>query len=157
GVAVAALLFALHKTRTAADLARAIEEAQQKQARTAATMRYALEHCALARGERDRAVAAEGLARRRFARLRELARAVLFDLPDRLGEPSGPGRAFLVQTVLAYLDALAEESGDDDLLRRELAVGYARLGDLQGGSIHQTEGDRAAALASHRKSLLLFE
>ena len=30
-----------------------------------------------------------------------------------------------------YLDGLAKEAGDDPALRRELAVAYARLGDVQ--------------------------
>jgi tRNA A-37 threonylcarbamoyl transferase component Bud32 len=157
--AAASLLFALHKGRAAANLVLAVEAARQHQQKTAAGLQFAVEHCALARDERDQAVAAQARASRRFAHLRELARAVLFDLPDRLGDPSGPApaRALVVRAALAYVDGLAREAGDDPVLLREAAVIYARLGDVQATPIHGNKGDVEAALASHRRSLEVFE
>ena len=157
-VAAAALLFALHKAKTAVELTETVEDLKRHQKKTAAAMQFAFRNVALAREERARAVAAEARAGRRLARARELAHAVLFDLPDKIGEPAGPGpaHAFLVRTARAYLDGLAREAGDDAALLRELAVAYARLGDLQGGRMHETGGDAAEALATHRKSLEIF-
>jgi hypothetical protein len=137
-LAAAALLLALYQARAAAQSARAAEEARASQKKTAAALQFAMGHYARARQERRQ-------ARRRFDRVRELIRAVVFDLPDRIADPSA--RAALARTALACLDGLAREAGDDPVLRRELAVAYARLGDVQ-------EGD--AALACHRKSLDLF-
>jgi hypothetical protein len=42
-------------------------------------------------------------------------------------------------------------------LRRELAVGYARLGDVQWNPKHANPGDAEGALASHGKSLEIFD
>src|SRR5262249_22874675 len=80
----------------------------------------------------------------------ELARAVLFDLPEHIADASA--RALLVQTAQVYLDGLAREAGDDPLLLRELALGYARLGDVQSNRI-----DAGAALASYCRSVEIFE
>ena len=146
-VAVGSLLFALHKAQTAADLAHAVGDAKAARKKTAAALQFASRTCAREREERRRAVAAEVRATRRFAQGRELARAVLFDLPDRIADPAA--RAFLIRAARTYLDGLAREAGDDPALLRELAVAYARLGDVL--------ADRPAdALASHRKSLALF-
>jgi hypothetical protein len=152
-LAAASLLFGLHRAKAAANLVRAVEAARLHQEKTAAGLQFAAGHCSLARTERDRAVAAEDRARRRFNHLRELARVVLFDLPQRLGEPA-PARALLVRTAQAYLDALAKDAGDDALLLREVAVGYARLGDVQASG---EEVDTEAALASQRRALEVFE
>ncbi len=146
-VAVGSLLFALHKAQVAADLALAVGDAKAARKKTAAALQFASRTCAREREERRRAVAAEVRATRRFAQGRELARAVLFDLPDRIADPAA--RAFLIRAARTYLDGLAREAGDDPALLRELAVAYARLGDVL--------ADRPAdALASHRKSLALF-
>jgi tRNA A-37 threonylcarbamoyl transferase component Bud32 len=152
-VTVGALLFALHKARAAVELARAVEDVTRTQQRTAAALHAAVSQCHRAREERDRAVAGEAQARRRFGRARELARAFLFDFPEKIAGAEGPApaRAFFVRAALAYLDGLAKEVGGDELLLRELAVAYARVGDVQGNA-----GDIAGALASHRKSLEIF-
>src|SRR5262249_4363834 len=128
-LAAASLLFALHKTRAAAELTQAAEDAKASQKKTAAALQFAIRHYAQARAGRRRAEAAEAEARRRFNRLRELARAVVFDLADHVAD--APARALLVRTALAYLDGLADDAGDDAALQRELAVAYARVGDVQ--------------------------
>jgi tRNA A-37 threonylcarbamoyl transferase component Bud32 len=157
-VAVASLLFALHKAKAVTELTDALESLKQSQQKSVAARQFAFKHYALARAEQERAVAAETRAKNRFARLRELARAVLFDLPEKIGDAPdlAPARALLVRTVLTYLDGLAKEASDDLLLLREVAVAYARLGDVQAGPTPPDGGDAAGALASYRKSLELF-
>jgi tRNA A-37 threonylcarbamoyl transferase component Bud32 len=151
-IAVAAVLFALRRAKVAADLSRSIDSVMRNRQRAADALQFALEHRALARQERDRAVAREAQAKRQFALGRELARAVLFDLPERIAEASV--RVLLVQTAQAYLDGLAHEAGDDPLLLRELALGYARLGDVQGEG---GPANAAAALASYYRGVEILE
>ena len=141
-----------------AALRETVDELKRSQQKTAAALQFAFRNCSLAREEQQRAVAAEAQVRRRLAQARELARAVLFDLPDKLNETPGaaPARAFLVRTALAYLDGLAGEVGAAAVLSRELAVAYGRVGDVLGGPHQGNGGDAAAALASHRKSLEIF-
>ena len=107
-VAAAALLFALHQTKAAAELTQAVADLKRHQKKTAAAMQFAFRNVALAREERERAVAAEARAGRRLARARELAHAVLFDLPDKIVESAGPGPAhvFLVRTGASTSTAL---------------------------------------------------
>jgi tetratricopeptide (TPR) repeat protein len=105
-----------------------------------------------------RAVTAENRERHRFEQVQTLANTLMFDLHDRIQNLAGatPVREYLVETGLAYLDGLAAEAGDDPVLQRQLALGYSRLGDVQGspsygGSLGDTEG----ALASYRKALAI--
>ena len=82
---------------------------------------------------------------------------MIFDLPDVMGSAAlAPARTFLLRTALAYLDGLAQEAADDAALLRDLAVAYARVGDVQAGPNLDGGGDPAGALTSHRKSLALF-
>jgi hypothetical protein len=157
-IAVGSLLLALHRARAATELAQTVEGLKQDLRKTAAALQFAIKHYSLVRDERQPALAAETLAKRRLAPARELARAVLFDLPDRIADPAGlaPARAFLVRTILAYLEGLAREAGDDPLLLRELAVAYARVGDVQRSPDQRSRADLAGALASYRKSLEIF-
>jgi tRNA A-37 threonylcarbamoyl transferase component Bud32 len=157
-VTVMALLFALHKAKTAAELAQAIEVIKQSQEKTAAVLQCAMQNFSRARDNPEKPLPTEVRAQRRFAQAQKLARTVLFDLPDRMGDPQGwaVGRALLVRTALAYLDGLAREAGDDGVLLRELAVGYSRVGEMQAGPNSGNEADPAAALVSYRKSLKIF-
>lgn len=156
---VASFLFALHKSKAAAGLAEDLAEANQQRKKTAATLQFVLGNYHQVRDERQHAVAAETQAKRRFGQLQELAHAFLFDLPDKLAEVPGTvaARVFLVRTAQAYLDGLAKEVGDDTMLLRDLAVAYSRVADLQGNLSHSSLEDYAGALASHRKSLEIFE
>jgi tRNA A-37 threonylcarbamoyl transferase component Bud32 len=157
-VAAASLLFALHKAKAVTELADALASLKQSQHKCVAARQFAFKHYALARAEQERAIAAEIRAKNRFNKLRELARSVLFDLPEKIPDALdlAPARALLVRTLLTYLDGLRKEAGVDSLLLREVAIAYARLGDVQAGSNQPTGGDAAGALVSHRRSLELF-
>jgi tRNA A-37 threonylcarbamoyl transferase component Bud32 len=153
-IVCASLLFALHKAKLAAELARSVEDAQRQQQKTAATIEFALKQASQAREERQRALTAESQSTRRFAAVREFARSVLFDLASQITEPAA--RALLVRSALAYLNGLAKESGSDPILLREAALAYARLAEVQEAGSDAEMGDPQGALSSYRKSLDIF-
>lgn len=99
------------------------------------------------------------LARRRFAQVRALAHAVLFDYHDGIANLPGstPVRERLVKDAQGYLDALAAEAQDDVSLRRELAQSYLKLGDVQGDPFAASLGDLDGARASYLRARQLAE
>ncbi|MFO0845257.1 MAG: serine/threonine-protein kinase [Gemmataceae bacterium] len=151
----AALLFALHRAKVAADLSRQVEGILQDQKRAAAAVRFALRHCAQARQQRDRAAAAEARATGQARAAGQFAREVIFDLPDLLptGRKHRAARAYLARAALAYLDRLAAGAEGDAVLLRDLALAYAQVGDTL-----EAESPAAcpAALACHVKALRIF-
>ena len=88
-----------------------------------------------------------------------MANAFLFDVESAIRDLSGstPARQLVVQKGIEYLDKLAADAGDRSDLRRELAAGYVRVGDVQGRPLNPNLGDTAGALASYRKSVALYE
>ena len=70
---------------------------------------------------------------------------------------STPARQLMVRTGIEYLDKLAADAGDRADLRRELAAGYVRVGDVQGRPLNPNLGDSPGALASYQKSVDLYE
>ena len=106
----------------------------------------------VARAERAR-------AEQRFDDLRSLANAFLFDVKSAIRDLAGstPARQLVVQKGIEYLDKLAADAGDRADLRRELAAGYVRVGDVQGRPLNPNLGDTAGALASYQKSVELYE
>jgi hypothetical protein len=145
-LAAGGLLYGMYKAKAAAELDQAIAAMNRSREKTASLLQFAIRHYEQARADRDRALEAEGAARRRFNEVRELAHALVVDFPHAQAEPET--RAFVQHAVLAYLDSLSDDAGDDPLLLRELAVLYRRLGDVQ--------PDPAHALGCHEKSLSLF-
>ena len=106
----------------------------------------------VARAERAR-------AEQRFEDVRSLANAFLFDMHDAVKDLAGatPARRLMVQKGIEYLDKLAADAGDRMDLRRELAAGYLRVGDVQGRPFNPNLGDSAGALASYQKSVALYQ
>jgi eukaryotic-like serine/threonine-protein kinase len=104
-----------------------------------------------------RARAQQALAERRFADVRKLAHAVLFDYHDAIQALPGatPVRERLVRDGLEYLDSLAREKTNDLSLQREVASAYERVGDVQGGALSANLGDTAGARASYRRAAVL--
>lgn len=101
---------------------------------------------------RQAAIAKAALTRaeHRFDQLRRLAGVFLFELPGRIEAlPGSTGaRELLVETGLEYLDPLAAEAGDDMTLLAEVAAGYERMGQIQGGFEAPNVGETSAALAT---------
>ncbi len=98
------------------------------------------------------------LATRRFNELRSLSRSVLFDYHDAVRDLPGatPVRERLVRDGLTYLDKLSKDAGDDRTLRRELAQGYLRVGEVQGGTMISSLGNTPASIASLEKGVAIL-
>jgi tetratricopeptide (TPR) repeat protein len=99
------------------------------------------------------------IAERRLGEVRELANRFLFELEDAIRDLPGatPARERIVRIGLEYLDRLAAEAGSDRGQRLELAEGYVKLGDVQGGYDRASLGDAGGAIASYRKAIALLE
>jgi eukaryotic-like serine/threonine-protein kinase len=93
-------------------------------------------------------------AERRFRDVRQLANRFLFDFHDAIATLPGstPARKLVVATAVQHLDGLAAESAGDPQLQEELAIGYDRIGDVQGSPTGANLGDVAGALDSYRKA-----
>ena len=91
-------------------------------------------------------------ADKRFDQVRELAHTFMFDFHDAIQKLDGslPARELLVTTALEYLEGLGDEAGDDPLLRRDLADGYQRVGDIRGGTRNPSLGDTVGAMENYR-------
>ena len=77
----------------------------------------------------QQARAAQARAERRFADVRKLANALLFDYHDAIRDLRGarPVRERMVRDALGYLDGLARESGEDPSIQQQLAGAYQRI------------------------------
>ena len=106
----------------------------------------------VARAERAR-------AEQRFNDVRVAGERLSLRLHDAIKDLAGstPARRLMVQEGIEYLDKLAADAGNRADLRRELAAGYLRVGDVQGRPLNPNLGDTAGALASYRKSVDLYQ
>jgi len=103
--------------------------------------------------------AARARADQRFADVRQLANAFLFEFHDSIAELEGstPARKLVVAKGLEYLDKLAKDAGDRVDLRREIAGAFVKVGDVQGRPFNANIGDTAGALDSYRRAVALYE
>jgi non-specific serine/threonine protein kinase/serine/threonine-protein kinase len=94
---------------------------------------------------------------RRFNDVRKLANSLMLDIHDAIQDLPGSlaARKLLVDRALQYLDSLAQESGGDPNLQRELAVAYEKVGAAQGGVTEASLGDSTGALSSYKKALAI--
>jgi serine/threonine protein kinase len=99
------------------------------------------------------------LAEHRFTEVRELANSVIFKYHDAIAALPGSTsvRELLVTDATKYLDNLANDSGSDPALQRELALAYIKLGDVRGKAYAANIGDTAGAVDSYRKAAALLE
>ncbi len=93
-------------------------------------------------------------AERRFQQVRSLAHSVMFELDDAIAKLPGSTAAqeLLVARALQYLQSLARDAGNDAGLEREVALGYERVGMVQGYAAESNLGRVPAALASFQKA-----
>lgn len=98
-------------------------------------------------------------AERRFADTRELAKSVLYELYDAIDAIPGSTKAkeLLAMKAIEYLDRLASEGSNDPYLLTELADGYQRIGDIQGGFGQSNLGQTREAKISYAKARRLRE
>jgi eukaryotic-like serine/threonine-protein kinase len=113
---------------------------------------FAIREARIARNESAR-------AEKRFGDVRKLAHSLIFEIQDSIWALPGstPARKLIVDRALQYLDSLAADPAADASLRRELATGYLRLGDVQGNRFASNLGNTAAAVDAYRKSVSLWE
>jgi eukaryotic-like serine/threonine-protein kinase len=96
-------------------------------------------------------------AERHLNDVRELTSVYLADVYDAVAYlPGGTkARKLLVENSIKYLAGLEREAQDSPQLKRDLAVAYDRLGDVQGDYIGANIGDTQGALDSFRHALRL--
>jgi tetratricopeptide (TPR) repeat protein len=97
-------------------------------------------------------------AERRFAQVRGLANAFVFDVHDRVAALPGAteARRAIVRTALTYLENLREEATGDASLAHELAAAYERIGTVQGHPLSANLGEPDAALQSYARAATLL-
>lgn len=97
------------------------------------------------------------IAERRFNDVRSLANSLIFDVHDSIKDLPGstPARKIIIDRALQYLNRLAQESGSDAGLQRELATAYERVGMVQGQYGEDNLGDAQGAVESYEKALEL--
>jgi hypothetical protein len=97
-------------------------------------------------------------AERRFAQVRGLANAFVFDVHDRVAALPGAteARRAIVRTALTYLENLREEATGDASLAHELAAAYERVGTVQGHPLSANLGEPDAALQSYARAATLL-
>ena len=105
-----------------------------------------------------RANAARQDAERRFGEVRALANYMLFDLDRQLEATPGTTqtRREMVGRGQQYLDALAATAGGNAELQREVAVGLARLAEVQGVPGKAHVGEPASAKANLERAELIL-
>ena len=88
----------------------------------------------------------------RFTQVRQLTNALIFDLHDRILDLPGSTtvRERLLATAQTYLAALESDGLRDRDLRAEIAAGYERLADVQGGVSMASLGRPFSALENYR-------
>lgn len=98
-------------------------------------------------------------AERRFADTRALAKSVLYELYDSIDAIPGSTKTkeLLALKAVEYLDRLAAEGINDPYLLTELADGYQRIGDIQGGMNRSNLGQTGEAKISYAKARDLRE
>lgn len=105
------------------------------------------------------ATRAEESASRRLAQVRELATAIILELEDRIGDVQGATslHAFIVGTGLDYLAQIQAEHTGDPELRRDVAVAYERIGDVQGHPRRGNLGRTDEAVVSYGMGIDLLD
>lgn len=104
-----------------------------------------------ARRERDK-------AEQRFNEVRQLTRTITFEYYDEIIKLPGstPLLEKMVKDTATYLDNLAAESSDPELLS-EIATTYQKIGDVQGNPYQGNLGNTDGAIENYKKSLAIRE
>jgi tRNA A-37 threonylcarbamoyl transferase component Bud32 len=113
---------------------------------------------AMVEQQRRVAVAERERAERHSGSVRKLANTLIFDVHSQIENLPGTlkAREMLIATSLEYLNALAGEAGNDPALLHELAVGYYKIGNIQGDIGSASMSHYADAVRSFEKARDLF-
>jgi len=118
-----------------------------------------LQEARVARRQAEIARLQTARAERRFTDVRKLANSLLFGINDSIQFLPGAtsARKLIVEQGVEFLDSLSSESADDPALKKELAAGYQKLGDIQAYVVLGNVGDHRGGIASYRKAVKLRE
>lgn len=107
--------------------------------------------------ERQKGIAqkATATAERRKDVIEAISRTLTFDRDEAARDPGERETSRPISVALAQLEVLSEAVEDDPELKRNLALGYIGIGDIQGGIRGPSQGDLENALASYRKTLAI--
>ena len=113
----------------------------------------------IARQQAEIAKAERARAEKRFEDVRKWANSLIFEIHDSIQNLPGatPARKLLLDRAVEYLDKLAQDSGGDVNLQRELAWGYQRLAVVQGDTTQPNLDQISTAEVSTSKATALFE
>ncbi|HEU4535743.1 MAG TPA: serine/threonine-protein kinase, partial [Polyangiaceae bacterium] len=97
-------------------------------------------------------------ARERADEVRKLAGSLLFEIDDAIRDLAGSTRAreLVVGRALTYLDRLAAQPERSAALTRELALGYMKVGDIQGSPWDPSLGQFSEGLRTYQKATALL-
>ena len=98
-------------------------------------------------------------AEHHLASVRKLANVFIFDIHDAIQDLPGAtsARKALVDHALIYLQELDTGARSDPALQLELAAGYRKIADIQGGPMGSNLGDPKAARLSYQRAQGLAE
>jgi hypothetical protein len=96
-------------------------------------------------------------AEQHFASVRKLANVFIFEVHDAIQTLPGatPARKALVDNAITYLQQLSADSDGDPSLQLELAAGYRKIADIQGGAFTSNLGDPQAAGQQYERATAL--
>ncbi|QOY87134.1 serine/threonine-protein kinase [Paludibaculum fermentans] len=99
------------------------------------------------------------LAERRFEQIKGYARSTMFEYQERLSDMPGSTalRAKMASDAVQYLDQIAAGADGDDGVRRETALAYRRVGEVQGYGRVANLGDQSNAVVNLGKSAAILE
>ena len=97
-------------------------------------------------------------AEARFQLARHLAKDMVADI-KALGRLPGStaARASMTETVLRYLDGLAQDPGRDPVFELEIADAYREVAGVEGHPFRQNLGQLTAALRHYQKAIAIYE
>jgi non-specific serine/threonine protein kinase/serine/threonine-protein kinase len=97
-------------------------------------------------------------AERRFEIARQLAKSVVADIRGPMERLPGSTalRASMIQTVVRYLDNLAEDPGGDPTFELEIADAYREVASVEAHPFRQNLGQTAAALDHFEKAIAIY-
>jgi serine/threonine protein kinase len=97
------------------------------------------------------------LTAQREAQVRNLAAALLLDVPEQSSGLTTEERTAVVKQALESLSQLARDRRNDPALELQRATAYERVGDLQGHPMARSLGDSVGAEKSYQASLEILD
>ena len=111
-----------------------------------------LQQASIAEEQRER-------AERHIETVRGFAELSMFQLHDAIKDLPGStaARELLISTAQRYLGTLASEAHRNRALQHDIAIAYAKVGEIQGKAYNANMGQPKEAAASYQKAIDLLE